>query len=364
MPVSTERIPSLDGIRAISIAMVLFAHLAGTRQFVGHDASYWIGDIGNLGVRVFFVISGYLITTLLMAELVRRNTISLSRFYFRRSLRIFPACYVFLGCVWIAAHMGWIRLLPGDLPAAITYTFNYHHPSAWEVGHLWSLAVEEQFYLLWPFILYSGGHKAAVIVALSCVIAAPIIRTFVWFLLPHSRPILASAFPAVADTLAIGCLLASARDRLGQQKWYTLTLGSPAAMAVIVAIMLLANYFNRSPRLWNSVGQTVANVAIALLIDACVRQGSSGFGRILNARPLVFVGVLSYSLYLWQQPFLNRNSDAMICAFPYNLVIAFAAAYVSYRLIEVPALAVRVRVEKRLWPRELTHSPLASQSRG
>ena len=116
------RIPSLDGLRAISIALVLFAHLAGTRSF---PVSYPVGNIfyfGELGVHVFFVISGYLITRLLLEELERRQRISLGRFYLRRTLRIFPPYYTLILALVIAQAAGWLQLAPRDVSRAMTYT--------------------------------------------------------------------------------------------------------------------------------------------------------------------------------------------------------------------------------------------------
>ena len=139
------RIPSLDGLRAISIILVLLAHLSGTRHFVKSGV---FEIYGNVGVRIFFVISGYLITLLLLKEHERTATISLRDFYIRRAYRILPAAYVFMLPVilWYARSLNRVTIL-----AAVTYTSNYIHVGNWILGHLWSLSVEEQFYLLLAF---------------------------------------------------------------------------------------------------------------------------------------------------------------------------------------------------------------------
>ncbi len=103
---SKNRIPSLDGLRAVSIALVIFGHLCGTQGFFGQALYRRTGDVANLGVRTFFVISGYLIMAVLPKELDRTGTISLRRFYFRRTLRIFPVAYVFLAVMTILAGLG------------------------------------------------------------------------------------------------------------------------------------------------------------------------------------------------------------------------------------------------------------------
>ena len=141
--------PSLDGLRAFSIVLVLIAHVSlqypWLRRFVEH--------VGNYGVRIFFVISGFLITGLLLKELTKTGRISLKSFYIRRTLRIFPAFYVYVLTVVILAWAGILILLPGDLLHAVTYTMNYHMVRSWWLNHMWSLSVEEQFYLLWPTVL-------------------------------------------------------------------------------------------------------------------------------------------------------------------------------------------------------------------
>src|SRR5579872_915461 len=140
------RIPSLDGLRAISIALVFLGHIVATRG--APQALNPFIHVGNLGVKVFFVISGFLITTLLLKEYSRTGRVSLRGFYTRRTLRIFPAFYTYVGIIIILHLLGFVALRENDLIHAITYTMNYQVTREWELNHLWSLAVEEQFYLL------------------------------------------------------------------------------------------------------------------------------------------------------------------------------------------------------------------------
>ena len=114
-------IPSLDGLRAISIVLVLLGHLAQTRNFVQIDSNLMLAEFG---VRVFFVISGYLITSILLAELNRKGNISLPRFYFRRTMRLFPAAYVFVGVIAVLAAYRLVRLERWDIAFALTYTMD------------------------------------------------------------------------------------------------------------------------------------------------------------------------------------------------------------------------------------------------
>ena len=295
-----DRIPSLDGLRAISIAMVLLAHLAGTRGFPMSAASGRMLGLGELGVHVFFVISGFLITGLLMDELALSGRISLSRFYLRRTLRIFPAYYTYLAIVFLAAVAGWVQLAPHDLIHGLSYTSNYYPSRSWFMGHTWSLSVEEQFYLLWPALVVLAGPRRAVFIAAATLLTVPIIRVGSWELMRWAGDGIGHRFETVADAIAAGCVLAGVRPWLHESAAYKRALASPW-FAAVPAIVVGANLLHDHPVVYFGAGLTLTNVGIALCLDRCVTHASGRTGRILNAAPMVFVGLISYSLYLWQQ---------------------------------------------------------------
>jgi peptidoglycan/LPS O-acetylase OafA/YrhL len=152
-------------------------------------------------------------------------------------------------------------------------------------------------------------------------------------------------FETTADALAIGCLLALTRERLFGTSWYrrAVLAGWPSALLLLLGIAMSTRY--RAALL---LGQPLVNLAIVMGVDHCVRRPAGRVGRWLNSRPLVYVGTLSYSLYLWQQLFLNRGSTAAAAAFPLNVVLAGVCALLSYYLVERPTLRLRPRVEKML----------------
>jgi len=343
---SADRIPSLDGLRAISIGLVLFSHLAGTRGFPISAAAANPWSLGNFGVTVFFVISGFLITGLLLEELRRTDRIRLGRFYFRRTLRIFPPYFALLIILAAADAAGWIALNPGDLLHGATYTSNYHDGRSWFVGHTWSLSVEEQFYLLWPAVLLMARTRRAVLIAAATILIAPFIRVGEWELMRWAGHGVGYRFETIADSLAAGCVLACLRGRLHASPLYMRALSSPAFIAVPM-IAIAANLTHDHPLVTLGASVTVINLCLALCIDWAVTFSDGRIGRILNAAPLVFVGWISYSLYLWQQPFLNRDSAAWSAAFPLNILLTLAAALGSYYLVERPSLQLRKRVEAR-----------------
>jgi len=354
------RIPSLDGLRALSIGLVLVAHLTGTRGFPSvAELGHW--QLGNLGVRVFFVISGFLITSLLLEESDRTGAISLGQFYVRRIFRIFPAFYMFLVVLFALDATHVIALQPGDLLAGATYTTNYHHERSWYAGHLWSLSVEEQFYLVWPAILVFAGTRTGLRLAVVVVLLAPALRIAMGFV-PSLRVGIGETFPTVADALATGCVLAGIRPWLARSARWGRFLASWAFWLVPLAVALSAR--NPSAKLDWLVGQTVMNVGVALIIERTIRTPGDVLGRLLNARPLVFIGTLSYSLYLWQQLFLNRHGSADLQRFPINVILVAVAALVSFYLVERPFLRLRVRLERWLRARRARPLQVSTATRG
>jgi peptidoglycan/LPS O-acetylase OafA/YrhL len=332
------RIPGLDGLRAVSIAIVLFAHSQGTLHWPPVPT---VSLFGDLGVRTFFVISGFLITTLLRAEFEKYGRISLTGFYIRRVYRIFPAFYVYLAVMLAVAAFGWITIPAQDVAFAATYTMNFQAHPAWWLGHLWSLAVEEQFYLLWPLALSLLKLRRALWFAIGAIVAAPVLRVGAWIALPEARPVIDHAFPFVFDALATGCVLALARERLESSPIYVQWLDSRAfwvlPLACIAALAVERVGFNLA------FGVTIGNLGIAMAIHRCVRHPTFPVCRVLESRPFVFVGALSYSLYLWQQPFVNRHGDSIINTFPVHIACAFGMALLSYHFVEQPMLALRAR---------------------
>lgn len=335
----SKRIPCLDGIRAISISLVLLAHFAGT---VHGGVPKWLlpfTTMGNLGVRIFFIISGFLITTLLISEHQKNGTISLVKFYFNRTFRIFPAFYAFIFAIMIANTFGLIALRDGDLVHAVTYTTNYHHDRAWELGHLWSLAVEEQFYLLWPAIFLFLGMRGALCVSSAYLVIGPVVRVLTWKYFPDYRIGIGESFQTVADTIATGCVFAFLKNALdGNATFSRIQSKAITVLGLIVAILLL-NHLKAYISFMYPIGETLLNLSIVLFIDWCLRNSKGHLGCFLNSRPLVFIGVLSYSLYLWQQPFLNRHSDSFMTSAPVNMMIVVLFATLSYYLIENPFCA-------------------------
>lgn len=331
------RIPSLDGLRAVSIVLVMASHaIQGThsllfRFFFLHS---------DLGVRVFFIISGFLITSLLLHERAESGRISLRLFYIRRTLRILPAFCLFLGCVAILNALGLIQVPPGNWLYALTYTMNFDPHPPWVLGHLWSLSVEEQFYLLWPLVMRFARPPLWTAVAAVSVFAGIAVHAFHLI-----DPALHYAFPFVCGPIAMGCLLAiqapAIKHLIGASKflssdWFLL-------FAVPVIAFLDTPDFGSANRFIALATNSLVTLCVARLVFMPVGT----VAKALNWQPLVRLGKLSYSLYLFQQLFLDSMSAApILIPFPFNLAAALTAGIGCYALVEVPFQSLRSRFPK------------------
>jgi len=344
-------IPSLDGLRALAIVIVVLSHTravlpAGVAQ--SGLFRYTVGG-GLHGVQVFFVISGYIITTLLLREFDRTGEISLPRFYARRILRIFPAFYLYLLALGVLWATGFQRQDPSSFLSAATYTILYHpHPLGWTIEHTWSLSIEEQFYVLWPAILLLAHRRGmATRAAFACLAAMPVLRIFIVVfsaqaLESHNRLIVSSS---AIDTLMAGCLLALLAQTDGWRRWTERRITAWSVVALVVIGMLVVPYATAKagtgPLAMPCVvlGFSVTAISIAAALEYLVRTPNSPIGRMLNAGPIRHLGIISYSVYLWQQLFTGFPRLGVLM---YPLILI--AAELSFWLIERPIMRLRARL--------------------
>lgn len=348
-----SRIPSLDGLRAISIALVIYGHLLPEfgKQVDSHLAVILLAN-GNLGVMIFFVISGYLITKLLMREFAKTGNISLKRFYYRRFFRIVPPLYFYIGFVVVTASITSLYPHLSEVLTALTFTRNFDfNARQFMFEHFWSLCIEEQFYLVWPllviFSLRRQGPKAAAKIALALIIAAPILR-LATFPLIHDQLLrhhVDGLLPFKMDVLMCGCWAALMEGTDVFERLYAkavkLVWFYPIWCLVISRYLTLrfGNFYNFS------VGQSLDGLAIMFTLVWCTRNAESVAGRILNWPPIVHLGLISYSVYIWQTYFLHPENTTILGRFPLNLLCIFAAAEFSYYTVERLSRMARDRWE-------------------
>ena len=345
----SNRLPSLDGLRAVSICMVVIGHCSSTIPGLSRTALTLVRFFGNggLGVSIFFVISGFLITTLLVREYQATQHLNLKNFYIRRAFRIFPAFYAYWLVVLVLELFGCIQVSHSDLFSSAVYIWNYvpRNVDTWFLGHTWSLSVEEQFYLLWPLILAFVTPKRATSVAIALIVAEPFLRISSYFLLPSSRPLIGMMVHTRADSLMIGALLALVSlDEVQRglvKRIAALPLIPVGGLCFLLADALLTRFFGGKYLL--PIGYTVQNVAIAILVTYVVYLDTTPLARFLNQAAIVHLGVISYSLYIWQQLFLTTKNTTITGRFPLNIVCALLVAELSYFFLEKPFLRWRRR---------------------
>lgn len=349
------RIPSLDGMRAVAVLLVLFAHAYQTRGFPDVPILHAIARRGAIGVEVFFVISGFLITVLMLRELSGTGRLAIGRFYLRRVFRILPAYACLLLVVAVLQAMGQATLSGRDWTAATTYTVNFVHRPAWEIGHAWSLSIEEHFYLIWPFVIAISAARFGAGAALGCMVVCFLGRWVVLLAFPAYCPMAELWTFTRMDSIATGCLLAFLA---WDDRWRSRLDGlcrkgvAPAAAVLFLIGSLFVSSF--SAAITVGIAYTFNAICIAILVWSSLIQSDRWWTKALNQPALCAVGVGSYSIYLWQQLFLNGRNDGLLCSFPLNIFLSLAVAALSYHLVEKPCLALKQRVESLMVGRGAT----------
>lgn len=332
-------IPTLHGLRAVSITVVLLAHAARIPQLA--ELSPFI-RYGDFGVQVFFVISGYLITTLLDTEHDQRGSVSLRRFYLRRTLRIIPAYATYLLGAAIIARFAHSASPDGRWWPSLTYTSNFFLTNRWNVAHSWSLSVEEQFYLTWPIAFVMVGRRRALWIALGVLAASPVVRVAMY--LATHNPYLASIWNH--DFIAAGCALALVAPKLRGRFADALLRWGWLAGIIAIATFHVAYSDNRWLFVFRlTVAEGLIAILLAITIIWCIANPTSAVGRFLDSAPVRAIGILSYSIYLWQQPFLGETP---LLSPQWSFVGVAVAALASYYLVERPALSLKRRFERLL----------------
>ncbi len=369
-----QRAPGLDGVRAIAVLAVLAFH-GGIRGAPG----------GFLGVDVFFVLSGYLITDLLVAQRRRRGRLDLRGFWTRRARRLLPALAVVLVTVTAAVAViepGQLGALRPALAAAATYSSNWyealHHVSYFAsfgppppLQHLWSLAIEEQFYLAWPLILG---------LVLACTEARRARASIAWLGAGASALLMAVFYPpggdpsrvyygtdthatallvgsAIALTWPLATLVAAPRELTRRLDFF--------GMAGLAVLAWAVGHFSGADPAVYPLGLVVAALAAAGLTLAAAAPGT--IGALLSLPPLRWLGIRSYGIYLWHWPVIalaiavigHGPAPAWLWMIEAGAAIGLAAA--SWRWIETPILRDGFRATFLTWWRALAESAAAAR---
>lgn len=340
-------VPQLDGLRAIAILLVVIVHIANQR-FLG----------GWLGVELFFVLSGFLITSLLTQEHDRAKSIAVGNFYMRRVLRLTPAFWVFLvvAVTWEVTHPGATSAYLNYIFYALTFRANlYPHLPPAGVGQLWTLSLEDQFYFVWPMILLislrRGGRESAMKVAVTGIVLS--IACGIGLVIGHAWIYTIYHCTEVnIQALFIGCVCGlmftgGQLDRFATSK--VLRVATLVGTAILLLSIVLPSW-QTNP--WFFTGPVALYCLMcAVVIAGIVLQPTELAARWLSKPLMVWVGKLSYSIYLWHlwvfQVLVNHT--AAIGA-PEEILITLALAIGSYYLIEQPFDRLKTRFQGRQRP--------------
>jgi peptidoglycan/LPS O-acetylase OafA/YrhL len=345
------RLPAIEGLRAVAVTAVLLYHLPVS----------WLPG-GFLGVDVFFVISGFLITSLLTSEVLRTGGVELGRFWLRRARRLLPAL-LFMLAVVVAVSTVFARdalsLLASGLPAVLGYFTNwwllFHHVSYFQsvgrpplVLHLWSLAVEEQFYLLWPLILLLAAGRHGRIRRVGWVALVLALASSAWMAILFQTSQDPSRVYFGTDSHAGGLLLGAALaiafppwSRAGTVRSSARRLMSVVGLGAFAGLVALMVILNQYGTFTYRGGLQLATVLTAVVILVATHPAVRG-ARILATPVLQWIGKRSYAIYLWHWPIFELTRPGIDLSLPgweitaLRFALVAVASDLSYRLVEQP----------------------------
>ncbi len=345
---SIKYIKGFDSLRALSITLVLITHL-GLSDHVS-DTPFvmdrlWFMISGDTGVQIFFTLSGFLITLILLTEKKDSGTIKLSRFYLKRFLRLLPPLLILYPLVFISMLNGWIVDSYTGLWYSIFYIYNFIPNDEYtsELIHTWSLAVEEQFYFVWPFVLFFL-KKERIIQAITMLVI--LTSGILLFLIPGfemaihfrmERWFLPAVAPIMIGSLA-AALYFSDENRLEKK------IKSNGLVLVLCIVLFISPLF--LPQSILMISPIIQAFGIGLLLLWIASNQNSRFVNLLDNRPMNYLGKISYGLYVYQGFFLGTGPGGNIDvqSYPLNIILVFALAILSYELIEKPVLGLKSKI--------------------
>jgi len=319
--------------------MILFCH---SRLSAGFPQS--LSDVarqGEVGVTVFFVISGFLITNLLLKEESRNGRINIRLFYVRRALRIVPVYLLYVVFILFWRNVETIGLTRSNLIHVFTFTVNFDKSKDWFLGHFWSLSVEEQFYLFWPtmLLLFRNHLKPLLLLLIAC----SCIERVIAYKFPAYGLVTLSPFFSYSDAIFVGAfggILFFEKPGMFKHRFFR----SPLAQLGALFLFLLFVFFTEhGKQAWLSLpfGNTIISLNVLFLIAAYISPSATIIYKILNHRAMIHIGVLSYSIYIWQQFFFIGEIKGIWRTFPLNLVAIYGVSLASYYLFEKPFLKIK-----------------------
>jgi peptidoglycan/LPS O-acetylase OafA/YrhL len=335
-------IPALDGWRAIAVGLVIGAHcvpaLINSGWKVGKYAAAGF-ERGGVGVDIFFCLSGYLISTILLREKERTKTIDFASFYIRRVFRIVPPVLLYLGVIFALRTL---HFLPpsktNDIIASLLFYRNYSSGGDWYTGHFWSLAIEEQFYLVAPLFLLLLPVRKAIVASLTLILICVATRYLEyredWFtdtLLLRTE----NRYDGLLWGVMLGLLMSHQATTVLLRKYLSVLAVTSVLLASIAIVLCVPS---------QATHRTVVAFLMPWLIGFSIIRKDSTLTRTLQLKPLRIVGTISYSLYIWQMLFLTPDyvprALGVLQSQPLALALSLLCAGFSYLVIERPFILI------------------------
>ncbi|MCT4581510.1 MAG: acyltransferase [Flavobacteriales bacterium] len=334
-------IKGYDTLRAFSIILVVVSHLLPA-GYAFYDTRMWIVVSGTTGVQIFFTLSGFLITTILLKERGKKGKINFKNFFARRFIRLLPPLILFYAIIAVFMLRGDISSTLIGYVFSVFYVYNFVHHDYYtvELGHTWSLAVEEQFYLTWPFILslFKRVNQLYFIVGgilIMCLIGYYLFPTLAvadhyhtdrWF------------FPAVAPII-VGSLFAILNNRYSE-KW---KIHFHSKYWYLIAGIGLFLYPLYSLELLLVTAPIFQAVGVSLGLIWLLYNQSSKITAILDNLLFRYIGKISYGIYVYQGFFLRTGpgGELAVQQYPLNILLVLLMAVLSYELYEKPILQLK-----------------------
>lgn len=333
-------IKGLDGLRGIAVLLVIISHISFWNR-LGFDNNFTsIMMNGDFGVRLFFVLSGFLITFLLLNEKITKGSINLKTFWIRRFLRLMPVYYVAILFTFIIELIGLIRIPNCSYYYALTYTYNFVTPDCnWKgFSHFWSLAVEEHFYLLWPIFLHLSIRFSAIfILMLVCFFAWMSDLSFIFEL---TKGMSRWTYPAIVP-IAIGTI--SAFLITFRSKYFEENSSLFFDFMLLLAFTLILSPF-LAMEFQHNYKVILQSTGVALLLLYIFYNQESLLVKVLSFQPLITIGLMSYGLYIWQGVFTGNGSYRKFSWPPsvdVGIFLTFFVSIVSYYYLERPILKLK-----------------------
>ena len=361
-PPDRERYAGLDGIRALALLLVLLEHASGTPRFPLPQVHAWLPSTGFFGVQIFFVLSGFLQTSLLLADERRHGRVLVRRFYAKRLLRIAPLCVIYVLAVAACSAVSRHPLTFLDV-ASVLFCFRHVVDGAPLFAHFWSLSIEILFYLTWPLLLARLPAPRRAGTALAAVFVIPLTSLAIQAIHPDTTALHLSQFFR-GEAILLGCWLAFRRvaDPLMPAERKNDWAASLAILGGFVAGLAMLHLSTRATDAQNALLRWLQIFPALLMVVAALRCRQGWLADVLNSRSARWLALVSFGTYIWQQIFFFARPQELLIPglplpllyqavwFPGNVVAALAAGALSYRLLERPLHPWRAKLAAALIP--------------